>query len=319
MTRLLSKPFLLIFLIFSLFLFNSCDEKKEGCPEGAVCNDKLQTTSTGLKYIHHIHYPKNRKPEYLEIMTMHYLLLAENGDTIADTYKINEPVGQPLLKPAYKGAIEEGFRMMNVGDSATFYVTLDSIKTTPLPVEQSTRDKMKEIRYVIKLYNTQSQAAFDIDEEARLKQRTQDQMPIQDKKIVDYMKREHVFEGSKKHPSGLYYKITKEGKGLPAQVGDSVSFKFQTWSIPYQQIIDQSKKDETVGFVIGARQMLPAWQIAFTQLANEGSTILLFSPSHLAFGNKVYQTLAAFSMLRFEIQVVDIVRKEEREKLGIGK
>ncbi|PIY08382.1 MAG: hypothetical protein COZ18_12635 [Flexibacter sp. CG_4_10_14_3_um_filter_32_15] len=128
------------------------------------------------------------------------------------------------------------------------------------------------------------------------------------------MKKELVFEGSKKHPSGLYYRFKEEGTGIPAQVGDSVSFKFQTWSIPYQQIIDQSKKGETVGFVIGSRQMLPAWQIAFTQLAKEGSKVSLFSPSHLAFGNKRYQTLAAFSMLRFEIEVVDIVRKSEMKK-----
>lgn len=313
--RLTSKSFLIFISIFTLFLCNSCTEKdKTSCPEGAICNNELQTTETGLKYIHHIHYPKNRKPEYNEIMTMHYLLLAENGDTIADTYKLNEPVGQPLLMPAYKGAIEEGFRMMNVGDSATFYVTLDSIKDVPLPIEASTRARMKEIRYVIKLYNTQSKAAFDIDEEARLKKRTQEQMGIQEDKIVDYMKKEQVFEGSKRHPSGLYYRISKEGKGLPAQVGDSVAFTFQTWSIPYQQVIDKSREGETVGFVIGSRAMLPAWQIAFTQLANEGSKISLFTPSHLAFGNKEYQTLAAFSMLRFEIEVVDIVRKNEMKK-----
>lgn len=311
MTRLTSKLF--VFIIISVFfVFNSCKEKENpNCPAGAICNDELQTTDTGLKYIHHIHYPKNRKPEYNEIMTMHYLLLAENGDTIADTYKLNEPVGQPLLLPAYKGAIEEGFRMMNVGDSATFYVILDSIKGASLPIEASTRAKMKEIRYVIKMYNTQSKAAFDIDDEARLQKRTEEQVAIQDKKIVEYMKTELVFEGSKRHPSGLYYRFQKEGKGLPAQLGDSVSFTFQTWSIPYQQIIDESKKDETVGFVVGSRAMLPAWQIAFTQIATEGSKISLFSPSHLAFGNKVYQTLSAFSMLRFEIEVVDIVRKDE--------
>ncbi len=314
MSKLIFKPFAFISIVFSLFSLNACKEgENKSCPKGAVCNDQLQTTSTGLKYIHHIHYPKNRKPEYNEMMTMHYLLLAENGDTIVDTYKLNEPIGQPLLRPAYKGSIEEGFKMMNVGDSATFYVDLDSIKNVELPIETNTRATMKEIRYVIKLYATQSKAAFEIDEEARLKKRTQAQVAIQDKKILEYMKKELVFEGSKKHPSGLYYNFKKEGKGMPAQVGDSVSFTFQTWSIPYQQVIDKSKEGETVGFVIGSRAMLPAWQIAFTQLANEGSTILLFSPSHLAFGNKEYQTLAAFSMLRFEIEVVDIVRKNERK------
>lgn len=315
MNRLISKPFIFITSIFFILIFNACtssDSKK--CPEGAICNDEIQTTSTGLKYIHHIHYPKNRKPEYNEIMTMHYLLLAENGDTISDTYKLNEPVGQPLLMPAYKGAIEEGFRMMNVGDSATFYVALDSIKSTPLPIEEKTRAQMKEIRYVIKLYNTQSKAAFDIDEEARLKKRTQEQVAIQDKKIVEYMKKELLFEDSKKHPSGLYYRFQKEGTGMPAQIGDSVSFTYQTWTIPFQQILDRSKKDETVGFVVGARQVLPAWQIAFTQIANEGSKISVFSPSRFAFGNKDHEGIPPFTMLRFEIEVVDIVRKSEMKK-----
>lgn len=315
MNRLISKPFIFISFIFCAFLFNSCTDKANSeCPEGAVCDDQIQTTETGLKYIHHIHYPKSRKPAYNEIMTMHYLLLADNGDTIADTYKINEPVGQPLLMPAYKGAIEEGFAMMNVGDSATFYVTLDSIKNTPLPIDEKTRALMKEIRYVIKLYNTQSQAAFDIDEETRLKKRTQEQVAIQDKKIVEYMKKELVFEGSKKHPSGIYYRFQKEGKGMPAQLGDSVSFTYQTWTIPFQQILDRSKKDETVGFVVGTRQVLPAWQIAFTQIATEGSKISIFSPSHFAFGNKDHQGIPPFTMMRFEIEVMDIVRKNEMKK-----
>lgn len=315
MNRLISKPVLLIISIFFLFLFNSCTNKDNNkCPEGAICNDQLETTSTGLKYIHHIHYPNNRKPQYNEMMTMHYLLLADNGDTITDTYKLNEPVGQELLAPAYKGAIEEGFRMMNVGDSATFYVVLDSIKNSKLPIEESTRKQMKEIRYIIKLYATQSKAAFQMDEEARLTKRTQEQVAIQDKKIVEYMKKELVFEGSKKHPSGLYYRFSQEGTGMPALAGDSVSFTFQTWTIPHQQVIDKSNKGETVGFVIGSRGMLPAWEIAFTQLANKGSKISLFSPSHLAFGNKEYRTLAAFSMLRFEIEVVDIVRKNQIKK-----
>lgn len=314
MNRLTSTSFLFIISILSIVVASCTEKEKSNCPEGAVCDDELKTTETGLKYIHHIHYPKNRKPEYNEIMTMHYLLLADNGDTIVDTYKMNEPVGQPLLKPAYRGAIEEGFRMMNVGDSATFYVTLDSIKNAELPIAPSTRAQMKEIRYVIKLYNTQSKAAFEIDEAVRLKQRTKEQVKIQDKKIQEYMKKELVWEGSKKHPSGLYYRYKEEGEGLPPQIGDSVSFTFQTWTIPFQQIIDESKKGETVGFVVGARQVLPAWQIAFTQLAKKGSKFSLFSPSHLAFGNKEYQTLAAFSMLRFEMEIVDIVRKDEMKK-----
>ena len=314
MNRLISKSFLFIISILSLVSTACTETQKSDCPEGAVCSDELKTTETGLKYIHHIHYPNTRKPKYNEIMTMHYLLLADNGDTIADTYKMNEPVGQPLLLPAYKGSIEEGFRMMNVGDSATFYVILDSIKNAELPIEASTRSRMKEIKYVIKLYNTQSKAAFDIDEAVRLEQRTKEQVKIQDKKIQEYMKKELVWEGSKRHPSGLYYRFKEEGEGMPPQVGDSVSFTFQTWTIPYQQIIDQSKKGETVGFVVGSRQVLPAWQIAFTQLAKEGSKFSLFSPSHLAFGNKKYQTLSAFSMLRFEMEIVDIVRKEEMKK-----
>ncbi|WP_338812478.1 FKBP-type peptidyl-prolyl cis-trans isomerase [Bernardetia sp. Wsw4-3y2] len=316
MNKFTFQPFIFIISIFFLSVFNSCtgSEENKNCPEGAICNDNLQTTETGLKYIHHIHYPENRKPEYNEIMTMHYLLLADNGDTITDTYKLNEPVGQPLLKPAYRGAIEEGFRMLNVGDSATFYVVLDSIKDTKLPIGAKTREQMKEIRYVVKLYNTQSKAAFDIDEEVRLKKRTQEQIAIQDKKIVEYMKKELVFEGSKKHPLGLYYRFKEKGTGMPAQLGDSVSFTYQTWTIPFQQVLDQSKKGETVGFVVGARQVLPAWQIAFTQIANEGSKLSLFSPSRFAFGNKDHQGIPPFTMLRFEIEVVDIVRKNEMKK-----
>ncbi|AFM03295.1 FKBP-type peptidyl-prolyl cis-trans isomerase [Bernardetia litoralis DSM 6794] len=312
MTRLISKPFILIISVFFLLLLNSCASKENSnCPEGAICNDELQTTDTGLKYIHHIHYPKTRKPKYNEILTMHYLLLGDNGDTIANTYKLNEPIGQPLLGPAYKGSIEEGLRMMNVGDSATFYVTMDSIKDENLPFPPTMRKSIKEIYYVMKLYNTQSKAAFDIDEEARLKKRTQAQVAIQDKKIKEYLKQSSLFDSTKRHPTGLYYKIIKNGKGMPAQLGDSVSFTYKTSLLPKGLFVDESKKGQPIGFVVGKTNVLSAWQIAFTQLANKGAKISLFSPSHLAFGNKKFQNLPAFSMLHFEIEVVDIIRKNE--------
>lgn len=320
MNTLFSPYFIFISLCICIIGFTSCDAQKKDCPEGAICNDQIQTTETGLKYIHHIHYPKTRKPEYNEILTMHYLLLTDKGDTLQNTYKINEPVGQPFHLPAYKGSIEEGFRMLNVGDSATFYVITDSLKDGSLPFAPKMREQIKEIRYIVKLYNTQSKTAFEIDEKARLEKRTKEQVAIQDEKIVKYMKEESLFETSKKHPSGLYYRFSKEGKGLPAQVGDSVAFTFQTWTLPNQQVIDESKKGETVGFVIGSKQILVAWQIAFTQFATEGSKVSIFAPSHVAFGNKAYQSLAPFSILRFEIEVVDIVRKNERQKeIGIRK
>ena len=299
-------------LIAVLFLCNACANKEKlNCPEKARCSNELQTTKTGLKYIHHIHYPENRKPQYNEIMTMHYLLLSDKGDTIANTYQLDEPVGQPLLAPAYKGAIEEGLAMLHVGDSATFYVSMDSLEDEALPFPPKMRDSLNELRYVIKIYNTQSQAAFDIDEEARLRKRTQDQIRIQDKKIIDHLKKISIFKQTKKHPTGLYYKIQKEGIGMPAQVGDSVSFTFKTTLIPQGFIVDKSNQGQPVGFVVGKTNVVAAWQIAFTQLASKGSKVSLFTPSHLAFGNKKYQKLPAFTMLRFDIEVVDIVRKSE--------
>lgn len=312
MTRLIFKPFIFIISIFFLLLFDSCTQSNtKKCPEKALCNDELQTTATGLKYIHHIHYPKNRRPEYNEIMTMHYLLLTDNGDTLTDTYKLNESVGQPLLLPAYKGAIEEGFRMLNVGDSATFYVLTDSIKDVNLPFPTQNRKDIKEILYVVKLYNTQSKAAFDIDEAARLEKRTKAQVAIQDKKIIEYLKKQSIFEETKKHPTGFYYKIIEEGKGSPAQLGDSIAVTFKTRIIPQERIIDATEKGEATGYIVGKKQVLPVWQIAFAQLAPKGTKITLFSPSHLAFGNQRNKKFPAFSMLQFDIEVVDIIRKNE--------
>ena len=252
-------------------LLISCDTQKKDCPEGAICSDEIQTTPTGLKYIHHIKYPKNRMPEYNEVLTMHYLLLTDTGDTLADTYKLNEPVGQPLLGAAYKGAVEEGLKMMHVGDSATLFIITDSLKDENLPFSPKMRAEIKELRYILKVYNVQSQAAFDIDEAARLQKRTEEQVKIQDKKIVEYIEKDSTSKDSKRHPTGLYYTIHQNGTGMPAQIGDSVSFTFKTKLIPQGLLVDESKEGESVGFVLGVTNVLPAWQIAFSQLANKGS------------------------------------------------
>src|SRR5258705_3677996 len=103
-----------IFVVVAM-LFVSCSQKV-----------KYKTTDTGLRYIFYTEH-KGKTPRENNYVTLDMVYKLENDSVLYDSREAGMPLRYALIKPPFEGAIEEGIRMMSEGDSATFFVSGDSM------------------------------------------------------------------------------------------------------------------------------------------------------------------------------------------------
>ncbi len=107
--------------------------------------------------------------------------------------------------------------------------------------------------------------------------------------------------------SGLYYQILEEGNTAEpgAKWGDLVHINYRG-SFLDGKVFDQSKAGKPLE--IKLHQVIPGWQEAVPMLHKGGKGIFLI-PSHLAYGEKGFSDkIPPNSVLKFEIELVDIER-----------
>jgi FKBP-type peptidyl-prolyl cis-trans isomerase len=88
-------------------------------------------------------------------------------------------------------------------------------------------------------------------------------------------------EGVKTLPSGLQYKVLKEGTGKTPKAADSVVTHYRGTLINGTEFDSSYKRNEPLEFPVGG--VIKGWTEAL-QLMKEGSKWMLFVPSKLAYG-----------------------------------
>lgn len=111
-------------------------------------------------------------------------------------------------------------------------------------------------------------------------------------------------EGVVALPSGLQYKIIKEGKGPKPTINDQVEV-FYRGSLIDGKEFETNVGKESVKFPVG--QVIKGWTEAL-QLMPVGSKWILYIPYELAYGGQQAGTIPPFSTLIFEIDLVSIVK-----------
>ncbi len=122
-----------------------------------------------------------------------------------------------------------------------------------------------------------------------------------------------------KTESGLYYVITKKGKGPNAKAGQTISADY-TGKLLDGTVFDTSVEsvaketntynaqrpyDQNFEFPLGARRVIAGWDEGF-QLLNEGAKATLIIPSNLAYGSRAMGPIAANSNLIFDVELIEI-------------
>ena len=106
-------------------------------------------------------------------------------------------------------------------------------------------------------------------------------------------------------PSGLQYKIVKEGKGAIPTASDMVEV-FYTGTLTDGKQFDSNVGKPSVKFGVG--QVIKGWTEAL-QLMPVGSKWILYIPYDLAYGAQDQREIPPFSNLIFEVDLVDIVKQ----------
>ena len=113
-----------------------------------------------------------------------------------------------------------------------------------------------------------------------------------------------LVKGMKKTASGLYYTITKEGKGEHPAKGVNVSVHYKG-SLVDGTVFDSSyQRDQPIEFSVGVGQVIPGWDEGIL-LLNKGAAARFVIPSHLGYGTQgAGGVIPADATLIFEVELI---------------
>lgn len=111
-------------------------------------------------------------------------------------------------------------------------------------------------------------------------------------------------EGVVTLPSGLQYKIIKEGTGKTPKSTDTVVVNYRGTLINGREFDSSYKRGEPATFPVNA--VIPGWTEAL-QLMKEGSVWQLFIPSKLAYGERgAGNVIGPNEVLIFEVELISV-------------
>ncbi len=111
-------------------------------------------------------------------------------------------------------------------------------------------------------------------------------------------------------PSGLRYKIIKEGKGAKPAATDVVSTHYHGTLLDGTVFDSSVDRGEPTEFPVN--RVIPGWTEAL-QLMPVGSKWELYIPYNLAYGEQGTRGIDPYSTLVFEVELLKILSKEELE------
>jgi FKBP-type peptidyl-prolyl cis-trans isomerase len=240
---------------------------------------------------------------------MKYFTEGKGGkDTLLfDTSKNGFPVQIPIMKPTFKGGLEDAFSLVRPGDSAIFRISADSLfaKTFQQPMPPFIK-KGSKLTFHVLSQKVQSQQEAMMDQQKMMMEFMEKQNKKDDQIIQEYVKKEGL--KAQKTASGLYYIVTQPGAGATAKAGQTVSVKYKGTTLD-GKVFDSSDNPQLGGkpyqFTLGQRQVIQGWDEGIT-LLNKGAKGTLLVPSTMGYGPQTQGTIPANAVLRFDVELVDI-------------
>ena len=288
----MSKFFSILFFIS--LMFASC-----------VKEVKYKITASGLKY-HFTSEHNSKKPRTGDYVTLNMIYKFENDSVLYDSRESRMPIRFQLREPLFKGAIEEGIMLMSETDSATFFVSADSMfaKVFHKPMPSGIKKGSKLI-FEIHLFKIQSAG----DAEAEIRQTMEDRFIAEKQSLDKYIAENKIT--TKPTASGLYIIVTEKKKGKLPVKGNKITVQY-TGKFLNGEVFDGLIPNHPMTYIFGEGKMLTGWEEAFAQL-HEGEKATLIIPSELAYGEKGKRNASSgvyivppYTTLIYEVEVVSI-------------
>ncbi len=113
-------------------------------------------------------------------------------------------------------------------------------------------------------------------------------------------------EGVVELPSGLQYKVLKEGEGESPDINDMVEVHYTGTLIDGTKFDSSRDRNEPVEFPVNG--VIPGWTEAL-QLMKPGSHYMLYIPAKLAYGDKKTGPIPEGSTLIFDVELLKVEKK----------
>jgi FKBP-type peptidyl-prolyl cis-trans isomerase FkpA len=266
---------------------------------------KYKVTASGLKYTFASEH-NGTKPREGDYITLNMIYKFENDSVLFDSRDARMPMRYQLRKPLFDGAVEEGIKLMSAGDSATFFVSADSMfaKVFHKPMPSGIKKGSKLI-FEIHLFKIQN--AADAEEEIR---KTLEDRFIAEKHALDKYIDENKIT-AKPTASGLYVIVTEKKKGKLPERGNKITVQY-TGKFLNGEVFDALIPNHPMTYILGEGKMLAGWEEAFAQLL-EGEKATLIIPSELAYGERGKRNPASgvyivppYATLIYDMEVISI-------------
>jgi FKBP-type peptidyl-prolyl cis-trans isomerase len=282
-------------------MLSACDTGSE---------NTFETTETGLQYSF-VEEGEGDMPEVGQILLLNMTYTTADDSLLFSTDQQGGPV--PIeVDTASQGPVQEGFNMLQAGDSVIFKVNAEALFVNTFETQvPDFIDPQSDITFNIGVEDVMSQEDFRAyqmemmrkQQEEMLAQQSE-QMAIDSTKIEDYLSQNNI--DAQATESGLRYTIQQEGSGISPSPGDTVYVHYTGKLLDGEQFDSSYDRGEPLAFPIGQGMVIPGWDEGIA-LLQEGGEATLYIPSPLAYGPRARgNVIKENSILVFDVELVDV-------------
>jgi FKBP-type peptidyl-prolyl cis-trans isomerase FkpA len=271
----------------------------------------LELTLNGKFYmiqyqIHH-HDAKARRVIKQDFVTFHLQTRTELDSILRTTYP-DKPIVKEISMEDYKyvdkGPIEDILQLLNLGDSATFYLDSDMLFESIKRKRPHFIRPGSKVKYIVKVLKIQNELEVQNDKnEVVFQQRKADEAII-----AKYVA--HTKLPFKKAYSGLWYYIETQGEGDFALKDDVVALKYTGKFLDGKVFSSSDEEGRFFEFPVGGGFAIKALDEVLL-LLKKGAKCTFVCPSYLAYGPTGFgKVVPPNTPIMFDIEFIDIISRK---------
>lgn len=281
--------------LMATMLFTTCTQRFSG----------YKKTESGLYYKFYRHDPKAQKPKQTDVMKVAMTCYLHDS-VYFDFQQTESQVYAQLKEPVFPADLNEAYALMNLGDSASFYIKADSVAIKYYDKDPATVGLKADdyFRYEVKLLEIKSVEEFQAEIE-RMNMAMQERSK---RELAEFV--EANYPGVTPDPSGVYIIPLESGKGRCPVSGERVELDFAASLLDGQEVGSTFDNPDKFSFVLGEGFAIKGWEEVVPKM-RVGERIKAIIPSELAYGDHSVGSIPAYSNLIYDIKLLKITTKEE--------